>query len=793
MTETTGLKENSVEFTIKNTWPTDAVAALSIHFINADGEVQCDTFEDMNGFESTSAIEALCVNGLAEVGIQIYSTGINFISSIKPEECNAPDAMGHCSYEFVIPCMDGEVCTDDTPSPSSTPTSTLSSFPTREVVDVVPQCVELSQPIINEIAGNDSVYTSVDEFEISPVTITSQNVDDVSIKVTQVFNSNGIPMMAVGYRGSESSELECEMEAPQVDYNFEMEITAQCDMGYAEISLYLYVGSSNDFDAEECEACSLPNEEDYVAFYLIVPCIPVCKPETPDCFDGPMVILADIESESVCLYEDMPIVVNEELSYEEFMNPDNVEFYIQNTWPTNSDISTISVSYKEKESGQLQCETFDFNDDATFIQASCEDGMATVIVEVHSTNINYQADQLSPNSCATPTVGTCAYEMVIPCDPMLECGATARPTNTPTMLSSSSPTGSPTASPSSTPTASPSSGPTASPTASPSSGPTVSPTASPTASPSASPSDSPSGSYFPSSAPTDSPTKSPAPSSSPSASPSTAPTSGPTENPTNEPTDEPSASPSSSPTYGPTDIEVCLPSDPILISNDGDTMYPYSPLTITFQNTTHVAFKVENTFSNTVSSIYTEYHKIGSFGQTECLEEENVEKNSQVETEFVAQCMHNSKISVVNVWMTDCSDAASFLDETDSAEIPQCCHPGEQCRTVQYTFKLPCVSPCPDEEVSILPVNDASDAGVRRNLHVLAEKMKEDPEPNDEEEHFCVNADYPCGTDTDKVHVCHYSARDGYKTFCVPEPDSDALRFYPKDYCGPCVGGYSTS
>jgi hypothetical protein len=77
MTETTGLKENSVEFTVKNTWPTDAVSALSIHFINADGEVQCDTFEDMNGFESTSAIEALCVNGLAEVGIQIHSTGIN--------------------------------------------------------------------------------------------------------------------------------------------------------------------------------------------------------------------------------------------------------------------------------------------------------------------------------------------------------------------------------------------------------------------------------------------------------------------------------------------------------------------------------------------------------------------------------------------------------------------------------------------------------------------------------------------------------------------------------------------
>jgi hypothetical protein len=40
------------------------------------------------------------------------------------------------------------------------------------------------------------------------------------------------------------------------------------------------------------------------------------------------------------------------------------------------------------------------------------------------------------------------------------------------------------------------------------------------------------------------------------------------------------------------------------------------------------------------------------------------------------------------------------------------------------------------------------------------------------------------------VYACHYSARHGYQTFCVPELDSDILGFYPKDYCGPCVGGY---
>merc|ERR1712071_714686 len=110
--------------------------------------------------------------------------------------------------------------------------------------------------------------------------------------------------------------------------------------------------------------------------------------------------------------------------------------------------------------------------------------------------------------------------------------------------------------------------------------------------------------------------------------------------------------------------------------------------------------------------------------------------------------MHKTQISIVNVWITDCNETErSFLDELlDNAEVPECCHPGDECKTVQYTFKVP-----------------------------------------------CVVEDYPCGPGLDKVHVCHYSARDGYKTFCVPEADSDALRFYPKDYCGPCVGGYAVA
>jgi len=343
------------------------------------------------------------------------------------------------------------------------------------------------------------------------------------------------------------------------------------------------------------------------------------------------------------------------------------------------------------------------------------------------------------------------------------------------------------------------------------------------------PSAAPSGSYYPSSVPTDTPTESLPPTDSPTESPTEPPTNfptdsptesptvSPTEPPTDFPTVDPTESPTVSPTEPPTDFpseypttgeptgsptESCPEGEAVLISNEGLTMYPELPIKINMQNETHVAFEVQNTFGQIVSSVFTQYHS-GSFGETECLEEENVE--DQVPIEFVAQCMRHTKISIVNVWITDCSsNSTSFLEDGDDAEIPECCHGGDECKTVQYTFKLPCVDPCPPEDGGEAATEAPED---RRRL--VADKIRERKAQegstsefeeltgvaaeNDREDHFCVIEDYPCGPHHDKVHVCHYSARDGYKTFCVPEADSDALRFYPKDYCGPCVGGYATS
>jgi len=57
---------------------------------------------------------------------------------------------------------------------------------------------------------------------------------------------------------------------------------------------------------------------------------------------------------------------------------------------------------------------------------------------------------------------------------------------------------------------------------------------------------------------------------------------------------------------------------------------------------------------------------------------------------------------------------------------------------------------------------------------------------------YCNAVDFPCSNENSgegMVHVCHHSARLGYQTFCIPEADTEVLRFYQKDYCGPCVGG----
>jgi hypothetical protein len=83
---------------------------------------------------------------------------------------------------------------------------------------------------------------------------------------------------------------------------------------------------------------------------------------------------------------------------------------------------------------------------------------------------------------------------------------------------------------------------------------------------------------------------------------------------------------------------------------------------------------------------------------------------------------------------------------------------------------------------------------VRLHANCVRRELDEDPMMSPEEvaepfaSYYCSSADFPCGEEESMVHVCHYSSHKGYETHCIPEPDSEILRFYSQDYCGPCVG-----
>jgi len=80
------------------------------------------------------------------------------------------------------------------------------------------------------------------------------------------------------------------------------------------------------------------------------------------------------------------------------------------------------------------------------------------------------------------------------------------------------------------------------------------------------------------------------------------------------------------------------------------------------------------------------------------------------------------------------------------------------------------------------------------NLRIVANcdrrRLEKREEPK-EGEFYCSIKDFPCDGGK-SVNICHFSNKDGFTTFCIPEADSEILRFYSQDYCGPCVGGLGT-
>mmetsp|Transcript_54625 Transcript_54625/g.61988 ORF Transcript_54625/g.61988 Transcript_54625/m.61988 type:complete len:450 (-) Transcript_54625:213-1562(-) len=231
----------------------------------------------------------------------------------------------------------------------------------------VNNCTDIPPEIIwKETLGNPSDDFSYLEDAVQIITTndsqSSSSIDTVTFTVSQVWLKQGTPMIAVQYPGGINKEEVCHMEASRIDgapliieYGTTDNYTAACTHGYADISVYLYVGNVVNFDVEECESCSAPST-DYVGYYLTLPCAPMCEIGQDATTVAPSItpIISD-DDDPVSCPEDVTLIRT--IGSTEFPVDKAVKIINQDTntvtvelnqaWTSSSTIDQIYTSFKD--------------------------------------------------------------------------------------------------------------------------------------------------------------------------------------------------------------------------------------------------------------------------------------------------------------------------------------------------------------------------------------------------------------------------------------------------------------
>jgi hypothetical protein len=169
-----------------------------------------------------------------------------------------------------------------------------------------------------------------------------------------------------------------------------------------------------------------------------------------------------------------------------------------------------------------------------------------------------------------------------------------------------------------------------------------------------------------------------------------------------------------------------------------------------------VTFTIKNNLA-AASNFFMSFNKLTGH---ECVAVNDLAVGASPGVSFTAACEAASKTAAVIVLVggTSCTDDVAC----------------------SVTYKIPCSVDmmC----ASVRHLNDA-EGFVTAEMKAAAESSQGEDAP------YCIHKDFPCeGDEANMVYVCHYSTRAGYQTFCIPEGDSDIMRFYANDYCGPCEG-----
>jgi hypothetical protein len=217
----------------------------------------------------------------------------------------------------------------------------------------------------------------------------------------------------------------------------------------------------------------------------------------------------------------------------------------------------------------------------------------------------------------------------------------------------------------------------------------------------------------------------------------------------------------------------------------GDSMCQYSsePLVVEEfdeSGSNEVRFSFTNNWDVSVDDIELFYDRGDGLGQ-QCQSLNALESGEMYPNTLAAACDPVTQTAEIEVYINSKSIAyASSLSHCGDKEMGSC----------SYVYNIPCSTDVVCDDMRRLESTEI-DTNTNIEQGFMTEEMIKAAEPSDESEDtpYCVHKDYPCkGDEENMVYVCHYSSRAGYQTFCIPEMDSDILRFNKNHHCGPCDG-----
>ena len=218
----------------------------------------------------------------------------------------------------------------------------------------------------------------------------------------------------------------------------------------------------------------------------------------------------------------------------------------------------------------------------------------------------------------------------------------------------------------------------------------------------------------------------------------------------------------------------------------GANKCPYvadSPIEIVAMDIVSVMFKVKNIFGTNTgcgSSDLTVRFQQEGFSAPFCNPPQTTVVNNFVSSMYRAKCVNG--FAEVEVFAS-CKSGGRINADGRKFDTP--CHASSEC---SHLFLVP----CNPNDMCDNVVPSARRLDRELNIPVVGALMDSSNLEIDDEEDapYCLSEDFSCeGDEPNMVYVCHYNPRKGYGTYCVPEVDSDILRFYSHDYCGPCEGG----